>query len=692
MHIRRGYALAAWTTVLMATALGGLAPAAAEAGRAAMQEAGARDEQGATLVEELGRALGMTPAEVEALGLSPAEMQNLLAGFTEETVVVGSRAQPRSATESAVPVDVLTVADLGRQGGGDLKDQLRNVIPSFNVNTQPIGGASTVVRPAMLRNLAPDHTLILVNGKRRHRASIIDWHGGNGVAYGSQAPDISTIPSIALRQVEVLRDGAAAQYGSDAIAGVMNFQLKDAASGGSLQLDTGMFGAGDGESYRLAGNVGLPLGPGGFANLSLQYGASNPTNRAAPRRDAVALIAAGNTHVVSEAPQLWGAPEVDDDLALFGNFGYTQPAGVELYAHTNYASKTVTGGFFLPQPERAARRLQQRQRPHAADRRCAGGARRRVGRLPDGEGHRRPARSGRAAARARRSRLLLGAGDIPGRLHAADGRSGDRHGDRRGCARRRRRPRLGRERRARRPPRRPVHRQHRERLSRPRLADLVRHRHRPAARDQPPGRRLVRGHGPGQPRCRRRMARRAVRHPQRRSGHLGRRSLQRAGLLRGRSRLPGPRVVAGRRLESRQLRRLRRPGDDRRRRRLDGRRGDPGGALRGLRRDDERQGVRPPGLRARQREHRVSGAYAGPAERVQPVELVRPHRRLSDHQGDHSAELAGGATARRGAARAGGIDQPTPAASCSTAARSPSRPTTSASRCPTASASRASSR
>ena len=121
------------------------------------------------LLEELGRALGMTPAEVAALGLSPAEMQSLLAGFTEETVVVGSRAEARSATESAVPVDVLTATDLGRQGAGDLKDQLRTVIPSFNVNTQPIGGASTVVRPAMLRNLAPDHTLILVNGKRRHR-------------------------------------------------------------------------------------------------------------------------------------------------------------------------------------------------------------------------------------------------------------------------------------------------------------------------------------------------------------------------------------------------------------------------------------------------------------------------------------------------------------------------------------------
>ena len=189
-------------------------------------------EPAETLAEELGRALGMTPAEIEALGLSPDELQGLLAGFAEETVVVGSRAEPRTVTSSPVPVDVLSGADLGRQGAGDLKEQLRTIIPSFNVNTQPIGGASTVVRPATLRNLAPDHTLILVNGKRRHRSSIIDWHGGNGVAYGSQAPDISTIPAIALGQVEVLRDGAAAQYGSDAIAGVMNFQLKDAASAG----------------------------------------------------------------------------------------------------------------------------------------------------------------------------------------------------------------------------------------------------------------------------------------------------------------------------------------------------------------------------------------------------------------------------------------------------------------------------
>ena len=207
--------------------------------------------------EALSHPLGMSVEDIRALGLSPDELQVLLDGFTEETVVVGSRGQPRTVAASPVPVDVLSTSDLTNQGAVNLPDQLRTVIPSFNVNTQPISDASTVVRPAMLRNLAPDHTLVLVNGKRRHRSSIIDWHGGNGVAYGSQGPDISAIPAIALRQVEVLRDGAAAQYGSDAIAGVLNFQLKDAASGGSLTFDTGTFGEGDGEAFTVAGNVGL---------------------------------------------------------------------------------------------------------------------------------------------------------------------------------------------------------------------------------------------------------------------------------------------------------------------------------------------------------------------------------------------------------------------------------------------------
>ena len=314
----------------------------------------AQDDLTAAQYEELSRALGMPVEEIRAMNLAPDDLQVLLEGYTQAIVVVGSRGEARSITASAVPVDILSTSDLTRQGVFNLQEQLRSVVPSFNVNTQPISDASTVVRPAMLRNLAPDHTLVLVNGKRRHRSAIIDWHGGNGVAFGSQGPDISAIPAIALRQVEVLRDGAAAQYGSDAIAGVINFQLKDAAAGGAVGLNAGTHLEGDGETYSVAGNVGLPLGGGGFANLSLEYGSANPTNRSAPRGDAIALRAAGNTHVLSDTPQIWGSPEVAGDIKFFGNFGYTSDSGFQPYAHTNFARKRVTGGFFFRNPNTRA--------------------------------------------------------------------------------------------------------------------------------------------------------------------------------------------------------------------------------------------------------------------------------------------------------------------------------------------------
>ena len=181
---------------------------------------------------------------------------------------------------------------------------------------------------ASLRNLAHDHTLVLVNGKRRHRSSVIAWFAG--VTDGAQGPDISTIPSIALRQVEVLRDGASAQYGSDAIAGVMNFLLKDDRAGGSIEFNTGTYRAGDGDAYAVARNVGLPLGQSGFANLSLEYGNADPTNRSEQRADAAALIAAGNTAVADPA-QIWGNPTIEDDLKLFGNFGYLHTNGLQFY-------------------------------------------------------------------------------------------------------------------------------------------------------------------------------------------------------------------------------------------------------------------------------------------------------------------------------------------------------------------------
>ena len=267
----------------------------------------------------------------------------------EGLVAVGSRGRPRAVTASPVPVDAIASTDFVNQGDTDLSSLLRNIAPSYNVNVQPIADAATISRPANLRNLAPDHTLVLVNGKRRHRAATIAWFG-NGVADGAQGPDIAVIPAIALRQVEILRDGASAQYGSDAIAGVMNFQLRDDRSGGSLETRLGSYPfAGDGQAFTVAGNVGLPLGETGFANFSAEYGNAGPTSRSVQRDDALGLIIAGNTSVATPS-QIWGSPEVADDAKLWGNFGAFLSDRVQLYGHGNYAGKTVVGGFFFRNP------------------------------------------------------------------------------------------------------------------------------------------------------------------------------------------------------------------------------------------------------------------------------------------------------------------------------------------------------
>ena len=285
--------------------------------------------------------------------------------FEETIVVVGTRTEGRTVTASPVPVDVIPETELVSQGNNDLTDRIRTVVPSYNVGTQPISDAATLVRPANLRGLAPDHTLILVNGKRRHRAAVIAWLG-NGISDGSQGPDISIIPAIALRQVEVLRDGASAQYGSDAIAGVINFQLKDASSGGSVEIRTGQFqdsnpgsssGFGgqytfageNGPSYAVAANFGMPMGENGFFNLSMEYGGADPTSRSVQRNDAINIINTGNTNIRNPA-QVWGSPLVEDDIKLFANFGSLFSNGAQFYGHANYATRKTTGGFYFRNP------------------------------------------------------------------------------------------------------------------------------------------------------------------------------------------------------------------------------------------------------------------------------------------------------------------------------------------------------
>ena len=267
---------------------------------------------------------------------------------TLDTVsVLGTRSAARSATDSAVPIDIIGGDELHNTGSTDVLDQLRVLIPSFNVSTIPIDDAATLVRPANLRGLPPDNTLILVNGKRRHRAAVITFLG-HGLSDGSQGVDLSVFPSLALEQVEVLRDGAAAQYGSDAIAGVINFGLKRLTEGGQVEIFGGQHYEGDGFTQQIDGQIGLPLGANGFATFTAEYRQADPTSRSVQRDDAAAVAAAGYPNVPNPA-QIWGSPEVKDDTKFVMNLGLSGD-NIEFYLFGNAASRETDGGFYYRNP------------------------------------------------------------------------------------------------------------------------------------------------------------------------------------------------------------------------------------------------------------------------------------------------------------------------------------------------------
>jgi iron complex outermembrane receptor protein len=268
-------------------------------------------------------------------------------GMVEEVVTTGTRAKARSTTDTVAAVDVISSAEMVNQGDMDVANLLRNSVPSFSVNDQPISDAATLVRPFQLRGMAPDHSLILVNNKRRHRSNVIIWSAG-GISDGSHGADVSTIPGMALKSVEVLRDGAAAQYGSDALAGVINFKLKDASEGGTAEVRVGEYSAGDGQMAYFAGNMGMEMGANGFANVTLEVGSSDETVRSTQRNDAAGLIAAG--FPTADPAQKWGRPIIDDDIKLFVNFGNQINENMEMYGYANYTSKDVDGGFYFRNP------------------------------------------------------------------------------------------------------------------------------------------------------------------------------------------------------------------------------------------------------------------------------------------------------------------------------------------------------
>lgn len=267
----------------------------------------------------------------------------------EEITITGSRRVTRSPSDVAAPVDIIGDALLSAQASTDMSDMIRTLIPSFNVGVHPISGTSTTVRPPSLRGLGPDHVLVLVDGKRRHRAADIPTFSG-GISDGSQGPDISSIPAIALKQVQVLRDGAAAQYGSDAIAGVVNFLLNDAPEGGTLEAKVGEYYSGDGEVYQVAASYGFPINQVGFIRLSGEFRESDPTDRSVQRADANALIVSGNMDVADPA-QIYGSPKITDNFKTFVNIAVERQKAREFYAFGGYSERRTVGGFFFRNPQ-----------------------------------------------------------------------------------------------------------------------------------------------------------------------------------------------------------------------------------------------------------------------------------------------------------------------------------------------------
>ena len=289
----------------------------------------------------LVQAAMLSGASAQGAGGSQAEI--------EEVVVVGTRALPRSIEDSSVPVDIISAENFENQAGSDMSNLIRALVPSFHVNDNPSRDLAALLRPVNLRGLAPDHTLILMNNKRRHRGSVIQWIS-NGASNGAQGPDISAIPAIALERMEVLRDGAAAQYGSDAIAGVLNFVLKDDSQGASFEARYGVYREDSNEDMTtLAGNVGLPLFMDGFANLSFEYGESSPTDRSVQHGHASALIDLGIANVAVPAKP-WGSPDVQDSLKLVANLGAAVGEAANIYAFGNYATREVSTAFFFRSP------------------------------------------------------------------------------------------------------------------------------------------------------------------------------------------------------------------------------------------------------------------------------------------------------------------------------------------------------
>ena len=298
--------------------------------------------------------LGVSAIAMAAIPSAPLQAQD--DAVIEEIMIVGSRSQkPRSATDSPVPIDVLTGEQFNSLGNSvDITDNLKALVPSYTA-TPATGDGSAFVRPTSMRGLAPDQMLILIDGKRRHRSALLHFFAP-AAGNGAHGPDVGMIPSIALKRVEVLRDGAAAQYGSDAIAGVINFVTNDANEGGQVIAQYGNFYEGE-QSYKIAANVGLPLGGNGFINVSAEYVDNEALSRGIQRPVAQALIDSGVSGVGADSPfgdepfvQTWGRPETSG-TRLFVNSGVELSDTADFYLRAGYANTDGRYRFFYRAPD-----------------------------------------------------------------------------------------------------------------------------------------------------------------------------------------------------------------------------------------------------------------------------------------------------------------------------------------------------
>lgn len=264
----------------------------------------------------------------------------------EEVVTLGTRVGGRSATDTTVAVDIIGVEEISHNTGlFETGELLQRLAPSFNFSRTAISDGSDIFRPATLRGLGPDQVLVLINGKRRHNRALLGLSGT--VGQGSAGVDFNAIPSMALQRVEILRDGAAAQYGSDAIAGVVNLSLKETVDEFTVNSMAGQTFSGDGERYQVQANGGLPLGERGFLNITGEYRAGDPTNRAA------------------ESPQFPGQKvfrhgDADTEfVGFFANAGIELTGTAELYAFGGYSNSDAVGAGFYRFVDQADRSVPQ---------------------------------------------------------------------------------------------------------------------------------------------------------------------------------------------------------------------------------------------------------------------------------------------------------------------------------------------